>query len=144
MALDDPILREAAGLDPGISAALTAGEALLSLPTFRYDFVSKNWPVLSGPIEVRYPTLADLVRIEAIAGSGGYTAELFATLAVLIQKAPGAWYRKDPERADPVLDAGRIPDSSALSQLYLAYNAWREDFRKDGVSPSVGTAGAPA
>lgn len=140
----DSILREAAGLDPTVGSALSAGDALLNLPTFRFDFISKNWPCLSGPIEIRYPTLADLIRIESIAGSGGYAAETFATFAVLITQAPGAWYRKDPNRDVPALDIGRIPDSSALSSMYKAYNAWREDFRTDGLGSDLGEARAEA
>jgi hypothetical protein len=132
MTLDNPILREAAGLDPNVGEALAAGD-FLEAPRYSFDFRSPRWPVLEGAVVLRYATVGDTLQIERLAGSGRFS-EAIATLMVLVEKAPGAWYKMPESGGTPSLDLLRIPDAEGIVDLYRGYSIWREDFRTTGAS----------
>ena len=126
----DPILREAAGLDPLLKKI--ADQDILKAPRFETDFASPAFPALNGHVAIRYATVADTLKVEALCLTGGPFAEAIATLQVCIDLAPPSWYRALKEGGTPVLDLGRIQDAEALVELYRAYSEWRSTFRRGG------------
>lgn len=129
--ITDPILREAAGLDP-ILKAVTDSD-MLKAPAFTTAFNSPAFPALNGDITIRYATVGDTLKIEALSMGGGGFAEAIATLQICIDKAPASWYRPSTEGGKPpVLDLARIPDAEALVALYREFSIWRETFRLGG------------
>ena len=128
--ITDPILRQAAGLDPIL--AKVSDKDILQAPRFETDFSSLAFPSLSGKVALRYANVSDTLKIEALCLSGGPFAEAIATLQVCIESAPVSWYRALKEGGTPVLDLGRIQDAEALVELYRAYSDWRATFRRGG------------
>lgn len=137
MALEDPIIRAAAGLDPRVEPTLAAQNvALLAIPEFNTDFKSESFPSMDGPVTIRYATVGDSLAIENLIGArGGFVAEAIASLHVLVTKAPASWWQIPEGGSTPLLNLNRLPDVEALLALYQNYSKWRASFR------SVSTAG---
>ena len=128
--ITDPILREAAGLDPALKKV--ADRDILQAPRFETDFSSLAFPGLNGKVAIRYANVGDTLKIESLCLSGGPFAEAVATIQVCTELAPASWYRAMKEGGTPVLDLGRIQDAEALVELYRAYSEWRATFRRGG------------
>ena len=67
--ITDPILRQAAGLDPIL--AKVSDKDILQAPRFETDFSSLAFPSLSGKVALRYANVSDTLKIEALCLSGG-------------------------------------------------------------------------
>jgi hypothetical protein len=128
--ITDPILREAAGLDPRL--AKVGDKDILKAPRFESEFDSPGFPALSGKVTVRYANVGDTLAIEALSMGGGRFAEAIATLQVCVDSAPASWYRASKEGGIPSLDLSTILDAESLVDLYQAYSAWRSAFRRGG------------
>lgn len=129
--ITDPILREAAGLEPKL--AKVSDRDILQGPVFEATFDSPAFPAYNGAVRMRYATVGDTLAIEALSLNGGRFAESIATLQVCIDSAPASWYRAPAkEGGTPVLDLSRILDAEALVDLYRAYSDWRSAFRRGG------------
>jgi hypothetical protein len=140
MSITDPVLAAAAGLDPNM-AEFSASD-IFKAPTFTYDFKSPAFPVLNGPVVMKYPTIGDAVEIERVMRlyGGGPVAEVFATARVLVQRAPSSWYRRESETQPPVLVVDLIPDPDGLRDMVVAFDRWRSSFRSGGAGEGVGRA----
>jgi len=123
--ITDPILREAAGLDPRL--AKVGDKDILKAPRFESEFDSPGFPALSGKVTVRYANVGDTLAIEALSMGGGRFAEAIATLQVCVDSAPAS-----KEGGIPSLDLSTILDAESLVDLYQAYSAWRSAFRRGG------------
>lgn len=121
------ILEAASGFEPDARATLTAGE-MIQPKTFEGTFKSKGWPEFNGPVVVRYPNMADMLRIESMSLGGGQYAECFATFLVCVEKAPAAWYRMPEGAKEPVLNMGKLPPEDLLD-LWGDFLKWRRSFR---------------
>jgi hypothetical protein len=126
--LTDPILREAAGLEPKLTKL--ADKDMLKPPVYEATFDSPAFPHLNGTVKVRYANVGDTLAIEALSLSGGRFAESIATLQVCIEAAPASWYREPEEGGKPVLDLSKILDVESLVDLYREYSSWRSTFRR--------------
>lgn len=125
--MTDPILREAAGLEPLL--AKVSDKDMMKAPTFEADFSSKVFPALNGKVVLRYANVGDTLTIESLSLNGGRFAQAIATLQVCIEKAPPSWYRISEEGGKPSLNLAQIQDAEALVDLYRAFSNWRESFR---------------
>lgn len=123
----EELLRSASGFAPDAPAALTAAE-MIRPKVFEHQFKSP-WPEYEGQVVMHYPTLGEMLRIERMAMGGETYAELAATLAVCIDKAPAAWYRLPEGQTKPVLNLDAFQDSEGLLVLWRAYLDWRRLFR---------------
>lgn len=132
MGIENPVLRAAAGLDPSVPAALGSGDLFL-LPRFTFDFQCPFAPEYSGPVVVRFANVGDAVLIDRLVGQGGFFAEAVASMRVLIEQAPPAWWRLPDGAREPVLDLDRLPDVEGLLDLYRAYSLWRNSFRASSI-----------
>jgi hypothetical protein len=131
--ITDPILREAAGLEPLLAGVAKVGDKdLVKAPRFESDFASPAFPHLDGRVTMRYANVGDTLAIEALSLNGGRFAEAIATLQVCIEIAPASWYRASVGGGVPVLDLSKIQDAEALVDLYQAYSGWRATFRRGG------------
>ena len=88
----EEIIQSASGFAPDAEVLLKASD-MLQPKKFIFGFVSPAWPEYNGPVEIRYPALGDMIRIERMSLDGGTWAEMAATFALCIEKAPPAWYR---------------------------------------------------
>jgi hypothetical protein len=128
--ITDPILREAAGLDP-ILAPLQDRD-LLKTPVYEAEFTSVAFPALNGKVRIRYANVGDTMDIEAMALGGGFFREAIATLTVCTEQAPASWYTAGKNGEKPMLDLRKVADAEAVADLYKAYASWRDTFRKTG------------
>lgn len=129
---ENPVLTEAASLDPMVGQALSAG-AYLEPPKFVHLVQCPAFPAFSGEVVLRYTNVSDALAIERVSAGGRFLAEVIATIQVVCEKAPASWYKMPSVGPVPQLDLGRIPDVESVIALYLAYTAWRDDFRTRGV-----------
>lgn len=128
----DDLLREASGLDSSIQTLAGPAGTIFEAVKFSTEFKSPQWPVLDGPIVIRYPSFGDLLKIEAITGIGGSAKEAFATLFVCIEKAPPAWWFLPDGSKVPIVNLEAIPDSDGLLGLWYEFLKWRRSFRGGG------------
>lgn len=141
--LSDPTLREAAGLG-AIAEQAVAAPPLLDPPKFTYEFESFVDPALDGTVVMRYATVGDSLRIESMMGPrSGDFAEAVASISVLVEVAPPAWYRKEPGLKIPTLDLERLIDPEAIVDLYREYNRWRSLFRVERARAKANRKGKP-
>lgn len=126
----EELLRSASGFAPDAPALLRAGD-LIRPKRFVAQFVSPGWPEYDGLVEIRYPSMGDMLTVERMIPAGGDTYhELWATLAVCIEKAPPTWYRLLDGAKEPILAVDKIQDSEGLYLLWREYLVWRRSFRR--------------
>ncbi len=137
MPFEDPTLAAAAGLEPRLSDFQE--DDILKAPSFTYPFNSIAFPVLNGPVVLRYPTVLDSVEIARKSRllGGTYVAEVLATAMVLTDKAPSSWYTRRQKDDPLVLRVEQLPDVEELTNLFIAFNAWRDSFRRTGPGKPV-------
>ena len=136
--MGDPFLDHVAKLDPRVGSL--ARNPFSDLPRFVYEFKSESNPVLNGSIEVRYPTMGDMLAIESLTQRSSPFSEVVATLQVLIEKAPACWYHLAAGERTPILALSRMPYDTEIFKIYGRFTNWRDSFRSgDQSSPG----GAP-
>lgn len=123
----DPLIAAAAKLDPSVAAL--AQDPFVDDPSFRCLFASESHPALNGEVVMRYPTMGDMLEIEALSTRGKPFSEIVATLQVLVERAPLSWYQPAKAGAKPSLALGRVPYCPELFALYTDFIAWRDSFR---------------
>lgn len=122
------LLASASGFAPDAKASLTASE-LVKPKRFEFAFSSPAWPEYDGQVVVRYPSMGDMLTIEAMAKDRGPQWELWATFNTCIEKAPASWYRLEPGKLEPSLALSAIQDSEGLWEMWVEYLTWRRSFR---------------
>jgi hypothetical protein len=123
----DPLLEQSAKLDSRTRSL--AQDPFASLPGFSCDFVSELFPLMNGPVVLRYPSMGDMMDIERMVVRGKPYSEVMATLAVMIDKAPACWYQLVSGETTPSLALARMPYDPAIIDLYSTYIKWRDSFR---------------
>lgn len=106
---------------------------VFSPPSFSEDFVSEQFPYMNGKVSLRFPTFGDDVEIARLSAMDGHTlqAVVFASLAVCIDQAPAAWWRKVPNSDKPVLSLAKLHDTASLVNLFTRWQTWRANFRQE-------------
>lgn len=126
--LQNPLLREAAGLAPELEGAFSTAD-LLRPARFEYLFTSKSYPPLDGPVVVRLPTFGETVEISNRARHGGIAEEARQTLKLCVERAPESWFHLPPGAKLPELNLDRLPDAEAVLELWVAFDQWRAALR---------------
>lgn len=129
------LLASVSGLAPEAAAAFDASAALFQMPVQEFEVKSAlkipGADAMNGSVTLKFPTVGDDMRMERIQVAMGNRAlaEVYATLAICITKAPASWYSIPDGAKVPVLNLERLPDTDALADLFLRFNKWRESFR---------------
>jgi hypothetical protein len=134
----DPLLQQASQMDPRVASL--ARNPFSDLPRFSYAFNSEANPSLNGAVELRYPTMGDMLAIESMAQRGRPYSEVLATLQVLVEKAPASWLHRAPGERTPAVSLSRMPYDAEFFSLYRGFTDWRDSFRGGDQSSHDGSS----